>query len=76
MSFERVAATDTIEVLDRLLDKGVVVDAWMRVTVAGIDLLSIEAHVVVASIQTHLKYANELTRVGLNLAAPRPRTFE
>ena len=73
---ERVAATNEIEVLDRVLDKGVVVDAWMSLSVAGIDLLSIEAHVVVASIQTHLKYADELKRLRPNLAAPRLRTYE
>ena len=44
--------TSLIEVLDRVLDKGIVIDAWVRVSVVGIDLVTIDARVVVASIQT------------------------
>jgi hypothetical protein len=43
-----------IDVLDHILDKGIVIDAWVRVSVAGIDLLTVEARVVVASIDTYL----------------------
>jgi len=50
-------------VLDRVLDKGVVIDGWGRVSVAGIDLIGIDGWVVVASIQTYLRYAESL---GLN----------
>src|SRR5438552_10627025 len=46
-----------IDVLDRVLDKGVVIDAWVRVSVVGIDLIAVEARVVVASIDTYLKYS-------------------
>jgi hypothetical protein len=52
-----------IEVLDRVLDKGIVIDGWGRVAVAGIDLIGIEGWVIVASIQTYLQYAESL---GLN----------
>ena len=45
------------EVVDRILDKGIVVDAWARVSLVGIELLAIEARVVVASVDTYLKYA-------------------
>lgn len=45
------------EVVDRILDKGVVVDAWVRVSLVGIELLAIEARVVIASVDTWLKYA-------------------
>ncbi len=41
--------------LDRVLDKGIVIDAWVRVSLAGIDLTTVEARVVVASIDTYLK---------------------
>jgi len=47
-------------VLERVLDKGIVIDAWMRVSVAGIDLITVEARVVVASIDTYLRYADAL----------------
>src|SRR5262249_1020891 len=47
-----------IDVLDRVLDKGIVVDAWIRLSVAGIDLITVEARVVVASIETYLRYSD------------------
>ena len=50
--------TSLIDVLDRVLDKGIVIDAWVRVSLVGIDLITAEARrVVVASIETCLKYA-------------------
>jgi hypothetical protein len=54
------------EVVDRILDKGVVVDAWVRVSLVGIEILAIEARVVIASVDTYLKYAEA---VGLTAAA-------
>src|SRR3989442_4696044 len=62
------SSSSFIEVLDRVLDKGVVIDGWGRVSVAGIDLIHIEGWVVVASIETYLQYADSL---GLN---PRVET--
>lgn len=49
-----------IDVLDRILDKGIVIDAWVRVSLVGIDLITVEARVVVASIDTYLRYADAL----------------
>jgi hypothetical protein len=49
-----------LDVLDRILDKGIVIDAWGRVSVAGIDLVHFDAWVVVASIDTYLNYAESL----------------
>jgi len=58
MPVERAAGgTSLIDVLDRILDKGIVIDAWIRVSLVGIDLITIEARVVVASIDTYLRYA-------------------
>ena len=51
------------EVLDRILDKGVVVDVWARISLVGIEILTIEARVVVASVDTYLHYAEEITKV-------------
>ena len=45
------------EVVDRILDKGIVIDAWVRVSLVGIEILAVEARVVVASVDTYLKYA-------------------
>jgi hypothetical protein len=52
-----IASSSLVEVVDRILDKGVVIDAWVRVSLVGIELLAIEARVVIASVETWLKYA-------------------
>src|SRR4051812_50089030 len=58
MAVERASGgTSLIDVLDRVLDKGIVIDAWVRVSLVGIDLITVEARVVVASIDTYLKYS-------------------
>ena len=49
-----------IDVLDRVLDKGIVISAWGRISVVGLELVGLEMRVVVASIETHLRYADEL----------------
>jgi hypothetical protein len=64
-----MTATDSsslAEVVDRILDKGIGIDAWVKVSLVGIELLSIEARVVIASVETYLKYAEA---VGLTAAA-------
>lgn len=59
------------EVLDRILDKGIVIDIWARVSLVGIEILTIEARVVVASVDTFLHYAEEITKVEMAaIAAP------
>ena len=66
MPVERAAGgTSLIDVLDRVLDKGIVIDAWVRVSLVGIDLITVEARVVVASIDTYLKYADAVGLTGL-----------
>ena len=56
-----------LETLDRVLDKGVVIDAWVRVSLAGIDLVTIQARIVVASIETYLKHSTALARTPAGL---------
>ena len=64
MPVERAAGgTSLIDVLDRVLDKGIVIDAWVRVSLVGIDLITVEARVVVASIDTYLKYSEAVGTV-------------
>jgi hypothetical protein len=58
--FSRGGAT-LIDVLDRVLDKGIVIDAWMRVSLGGVNLVEVEARVVAASIDTYLTQARALT---------------
>ena len=57
------------EVVDRILDKGIVIDAFVKVSLVGIELLSIEARVVIASVETYLKYAEA---IGLTASAASP----
>jgi hypothetical protein len=70
MPVERTSGgTSLIDVLDRVLDKGIVIDAWVRVSLVGIDLITVEARVVVASIDTYIKYSEA---VGSVAPASRP----
>ena len=65
MPVERAAGgTSLVDVLDRVLDKGIVIDAWVRVSLVGIDLITVEARVVVASIDTYLMYAEAVGQVS------------
>ncbi|MDP2727666.1 MAG: gas vesicle structural protein GvpA [Dehalococcoidia bacterium] len=67
MAVEKAIASSSLaEVVDRILDKGVVVDAWVRVSLVGIEILAIEARVVIAGVDTYLKYAEA---VGLTADA-------
>ena len=70
MPIERASGgSSLVDVLDRVLDKGIVIDAWVRVSLVGIDLITVEARVVVASIDTYLKYAEA---VGASRPISRP----
>ena len=65
----RPGGTSLIDVLDRVLDKGIVIDAWVRISLVGIDLITVEARIVVASIDTYLKYAE-----AVGITTPIART--
>ena len=52
-----VDSSSLAEVIDRILDKGVVIDIWARVSLVGIELLTIDARIVIASVDTWLRYA-------------------
>lgn len=60
-----MGSSSLAEVVDRILDKGIIVDAWVRMSLVGIELLAIEARVVVAGVDTYLKYAEA---IGLTAA--------
>ena len=67
MAVEKTASSSSlVEVVDRVLEKGVVIDAFVRVSLVGIELVTVEARVVVASVETYLKYAEA---VGLTSIA-------
>jgi gas vesicle structural protein len=76
MAVERApGGSSLIDVLDRVLDKGIVIDAYVRVSLVGIDLVTVEARVVVASIDTYLKYSEAVGITGpgrRELLSPAP----
>src|SRR5437868_13522676 len=51
------------DVLDVILDKGLVIDAYVRVSVIGIEILTIDARVVIASVDTYLRFAEAVNRL-------------
>jgi hypothetical protein len=53
-----IESSSLAEVIDRILDKGIVIDIWIKVSIAGIELIKIEARIIIASIQTWLVYAD------------------
>ena len=55
-----MSSCSLVEVIDRILDKGIVIDAWVRVSLVGIELLAVEARIVIASVDTYLKYAEAI----------------
>ncbi|MGM7701459.1 gas vesicle structural protein GvpA [Pseudalkalibacillus sp. Hm43] len=59
MSIQKTTDSSSLaEVIDRILDKGIVIDAFARVSLVGIEILTVEARVVIASVDTWLRYAN------------------
>ena len=62
-------ASSLAEVVDRILDRGIVIDLWGKVSLVAIEILSIEARVVIASVETYLKYAEA---IGLTASAAQP----
>ena len=54
------------DVLDLILDKGLVIDAYVRIAVIGIELVTIDARIVIASVDTYLRFAEQVNRLDLN----------
>ena len=54
------------EVLDLILDKGLVIDAFVKISVVGIELVTIDARIVVASVDTYLRFAEATNRLDLH----------
>ena len=62
------------QLVDVILDKGIVIDAWVRVSIVGLEVLAIEARVVVASVDTYLRYAEAIGRIGPAAAPSRQQS--
>lgn len=64
-----LASSSLAEAIDRILDKGVVIDAFVRIALVGIELIAIEARIVTASVETYLRYAEAVGLTTDMLAA-------
>jgi len=62
---ERPRPSGLADVIDVILDKGLVVDAYVRVSLIGIEILTIDARIVVASVDTYLRFAEAVNRLDL-----------
>jgi len=63
------APSGLADVLDLILDKGLVIDLYVRVSLVGIELLTVDARIVVASVDTYLRFAEAVGRLGLDDAS-------
>lgn len=62
---ERPAPSSLADVIDTILDKGLVIDAYVRVSLVGIELITIDARIVIASVDTYLRFAESVNRLDL-----------
>ena len=69
---ERPRPSGLADVIDVILDKGLVIDAYVRVSLIGIELLTIDARIVIASVDTYLRFAEAVSRLDIvHDASPR-----
>jgi hypothetical protein len=62
---EGPSSSSLADVIDTILDKGLVIDAYVRVSLVGIELLTIDARIVIASVDTYLRFAEAVNRLDL-----------
>jgi gas vesicle structural protein len=62
---ERPTPSSLADVIDTILDKGIVIDAYVRVSLVGIELITIDARIVIASVDTYLRFAEATNRLDL-----------
>jgi gas vesicle structural protein len=62
---ERPAPSGLADVIEIILDKGIVIDAYVRVSLVGIEILTIDARIVIASVDTYLRFAEATNRLDL-----------
>ena len=62
---ERPTPSSLADVIDTILDKGLVIDIYVRVSLVGIELLTIDARIVIASVDTYLRFAEAVNRLDL-----------
>lgn len=60
------SSSSLADVIDTILDKGLVIDAYVRVSLVGIEVLTIDARIVVASVDTYLRFAEAVNRLDIS----------
>jgi gas vesicle structural protein len=68
---DRPSPSSLADVLDTILDKGLVIDIYVRVSLVGIELLTIDARIVIASVDTYLRFAEAVNRLDLTETGPK-----
>ncbi|MFF0816683.1 gas vesicle protein GvpJ [Rhodococcus sp. NPDC003318] len=66
----RPSSSGLADVIDTILDKGLVIDAFVRVSLVGIELVTIDARVVIASVDTYLRFAEAANRLEMSKSEP------
>ncbi|WP_433633910.1 gas vesicle protein GvpJ [Nocardia sp. CA-120079] len=70
----RPNSSSLADVVDTILDKGLVIDAFARVSLVGIELVTVDARVVVASVDTYLRFAEAVNRLEISTSEPKGLT--
>jgi len=70
-TFDRPSPSSLADVIDTILDKGLVIDIYVRVSLVGIELLTIDARIVIASVDTYLRFAEAVNRLDLRETGPK-----
>jgi len=68
---DRPSSSGLVDVIDLILDKGLVIDVYVRVSLVGIELLTIDARIVIASVDTYLRFAEAVNRLDLSQKEPQ-----
>ena len=68
---DRPSPSSLADVIDTILDKGLVIDIYVRVSLVGIELLTIDARIVIASVDTYLRFAEAVNRLDLTENGPK-----
>jgi gas vesicle structural protein len=68
---DRPSPSSLADVIDTILDKGLVIDIYVRVSLVGIELLTIDARIVIASVDTYLRFAEAVNRLDLTETGPK-----
>ncbi|MET7298843.1 gas vesicle structural protein GvpA [Embleya sp. NPDC005575] len=68
---DRPSSSGLVDVIDLILDKGLVIDIYVRVSLVGIELLTIDARIVIASVDTYLRFAEAVNRLDLSQKEPQ-----